>query len=101
MYANLRSNGLNRTELWPTQLFKDVEKVYNFMYIRGTPTPLHTFLVGMIMYSLQLGIQLADVLKQIQFTETRPMFFDLIRRIESDNRKMANPGRFFVNQNSF
>jgi hypothetical protein len=35
---------------------------------------------------------LSDVLKQIQFTETRPMFFDLIRRIESDNRKMANPG---------
>ena len=35
---------------------------------------------------------LGDVLKQIQFTETRPMFFDLIRRIESDNRKMANPG---------
>ena len=35
---------------------------------------------------------LGDVLKQIQFTETRPMFFDLIRRIESDNEKMATTG---------
>ena len=32
---------------------------------------------------------LGDVLKQIQFTETRPMFFDLIRRIESDNKRAA------------